>query len=323
LVGIALAGSGSGGQNTAALGQAILMGTTGASIQAMLANSRADEMEADSKGRNYMIKAGYNPRDMYGAFKIMNEQSYQLTGNIPGYLSTHPGLSSRLASTFADQAAAPKADFDPGYQAVKDRVLALTAQPSRAKTIFLKRLAADPNDASALHALGLMAVGEMSYSGAESLFNKAIALSPENGEYLSDFGELELKRRRPKEAAAHFEAARKSGLKNLQTTVGLARAYELSDRIKEATALYDQVAKANDDSYPAALELAGRFFGQHGQLAKGHFLLASFFASTGQLKDAIFHCKASLTEPDGHLYRTRCEQKQRDLEALMEQMGKN
>ncbi|MDR2443622.1 MAG: M48 family metalloprotease, partial [Deltaproteobacteria bacterium] len=58
IAGIALAASGGGGQNTAALGQALMIGSTGATIQAMLANSRADETEADSKGRNYMLKAG-------------------------------------------------------------------------------------------------------------------------------------------------------------------------------------------------------------------------------------------------------------------------
>ncbi|MDR1487314.1 MAG: M48 family metalloprotease [Deltaproteobacteria bacterium] len=319
LVGIALSTSGgSGGQNTAALGQAILMGTTGASIQAMLANSRADETEADTKGRNYMIKAGYNPRDMYGAFKIMNEQSYPFTANIPGYLSTHPGLAARLASSFADQQAAPAAPFDASYQHIKDRVLALTAQPNRAMTLFAKRLAENPNDDSALHALGLIAMREMSYSQAEDFFKKALSLSATSAEYLSDFGELDLKRRRPEEAAAHFQAARKNGLTNMQTAVGLARSYELIGRIKDASDLYEQIAKSPSAAYPVALELAGRFFGQHGQLAKGHFLLATFFEATGKPKDAIFHCQAAVKDPQGYNYRKKCEQKERDLTALNE-----
>ncbi|MDR1546380.1 MAG: M48 family metalloprotease [Deltaproteobacteria bacterium] len=312
LAGVLLASSGSGGQNTGALGQALLIGTTGATIQAMLANSRADETEADAKGRAYMIKAGYNPRDMFGAFRIMNEKSYQLSGQLPGYLSTHPGLSSRLASTFADQAAAPPAPPDPKYQAVKDRVMALTAQPRRIRDVFGKRLAEDPDDASAHHALGLLAMREMSYAQAEKSFNRAVELQPNRGEYLSDLGELALKRRKPQEAVKSFEAARRGGELGLQTTLGLARAYELTNRKKEAAPLYDEAAAEAGDFSPRALELAGRFFGQNGQLAKGHFLLADYFIASGQAKDAAFHCRTAQQSPGGAGYKTLCEQKLRD-----------
>ncbi|MDR1049818.1 MAG: M48 family metalloprotease [Deltaproteobacteria bacterium] len=323
LAGIALAGTGGGGQNTAALGQALMIGGTGATIQAMLANSRADETEADSKGRNYMIAAGYNPRDMYGAFKVMNDSSYQISGKIPGYLSTHPGLSSRLASTFADQAAAAPAPADEAYLAVRDRVIALTALSSRAKRTFSQRLSENPGDASAIHGLGLVAARELSYAQAATLFQKALALSPDNGEYLADLGELELKRRRPDDAARHFEEAQKHGFKNVHATLGLARAYELSGRGGDASRLYEQASRNADDYYPSALEQAGRFFGQNGQLAKGHFLLSTYYEATGKPKDSIFHCKAAMDSPGGLNYRVRCDDRTRAMEALMENLKKS
>ncbi|MDR1110077.1 MAG: M48 family metalloprotease [Deltaproteobacteria bacterium] len=322
LAGIALAGAGGGGQNTAALGQALMIGTTGASIQAMLANSRADETEADSRGRSYLIKAGYSPRDMFGAFKVMNEQSYQLTGSVPGYLSTHPGLTSRLASTFADQASAPPAPRDEAYLAIRDRVLALTALTSRARKIFSKRLSENPSDASALHGLGLVALREMDYSLAQELMDKAVALAPGSGEYQTDLGELALKRRQPEAAARHFEAARQKGHDSVQTALGLARAYELSGRTKDASRLYELAAGGAGDYFPAALEQAGLFFGQNGQLAKGHFLLSSFYEATGRPKDSIFHCKAALDSPGGGNYQGRCDRRTRDLEEFMENSRK-
>jgi predicted Zn-dependent protease len=318
LAGVALAGAGGGGQNTAALGQALMIGSTAASIQAMLANSRADDTEADSKGRGYLIKAGYKARDMYGAFKIMNEQSYQLSGNIPGYLSTHPGLSSRLASTFADQAASDPAPKDTAYLAIRDRVLALTSLTTRAEKIFTKRLSEDPNDASALHGLGLLAYRELNYTRAQDLMTKALTQSPNNGEYLTDLGSLALKRNKPDEAIRHFEAARQNGYRNIQTIVGLARAYELVGRGSEASKLYDQASNDINDFYPEALEKAGLFFGQNGQLAKGHFLLSTFYEATGRPKDSIFHCKAALEAPGGHGYQNKCDTRTRNLEELME-----
>jgi predicted Zn-dependent protease len=248
----------------------------------------------------------------------MNEQSYQLTGSLPGYLSTHPGLTSRLASTFADQAAAPPAPTDPAYLAIRDRVLALTALTSRANKIFTKRLSENPSDASALHGLGLVALREMNYALAQELLDKAAALAPESGEYQTDLGELALKRRQPETAARHFEAARRKGHSNAQTALGLARAYELSGRPKDASRLYEQASNGASDFFPAALEQAGLFFGQNGQLAKGHFLLSSFYEATGRPKDSIFHCKAALEAPGGANYRSKCDRRTRDMEEFME-----
>ena len=321
IAGVALASSGGGGQNTAALGEALIFGSPGATVQKMLAHSRADETEADSKGRDYMIKAGYNPRDMYGAFKIMHNNSYQLSNKIPGYLSTHPGLSARLASTFADQAAAPKAEPDPVFQGIKDRTMALTGSPARARTLFNRRIEADPNDASALNGLGLLAAREMNYPQAEKLLTKAAELKPGEARFLTDLGDLALSMRKPEEAVRRYEQARKLGGENLLATLGLARAFELTGRVKEAATLYDKAVTEAGDDYPPALEMAGRFYGQYGQAAKGHFVLSSYFAQTGRFTDSLFHCGAALDSPNGMSYKARCDQRGRDLEDVMKAVG--
>ncbi|MDR1578029.1 MAG: M48 family metalloprotease [Deltaproteobacteria bacterium] len=317
LAGALLAGGG-GGQNTGALGQALMLGSVGASIQAMLANSRADETEADRKGRSYMIKAGYNPRDMYGAFKIMNERSYHFSSAIPNYLRTHPGLAARMASTFGDQADQAPSPPDPGYEAIKDRVLALSAQPRRARSVFQKRLEQNPNDASALHGLAMIAAREQSLTQANELLEKALKLSPANAEYLADMGDLSLRRRKTQDAVTYYEKSRNLN-KGLLSTLGLARAFELLGKNKEAANFYDQAVDMAEDDYPEALELAGRFFGQIGEMAKGHYLLSRYFGNVGQLKQAIFHCKTTINDPAGGRYKRTCEQYIRDYEEIMKE----
>ncbi|MDR1608539.1 MAG: M48 family metalloprotease [Deltaproteobacteria bacterium] len=316
LAGALLAGGGGGGQNTAALGQALMLGSVGASIQAMLANSRADETEADRKGRQYMVKAGYNPRDMYGAFKIMNEMSYHISSETPNYLRTHPGLTARMASTFGDQANQAPSPPDPAYEAIRDRVLALSAQPRRARSVFQKRLEKNPNDASAIHGLAMLAAREQSFAQANDLLEKANKLAPNNADYLSDLGDLALRRRKIPEAITFYEKSRSLN-KGLSATLGLARALELSGKNKEASPYYDEAVNMSGDDYPEALELAGRFFGQTGQMGKGHYLLSRYFGNIGQLKQAIFHCKATIQDPAGGRYRKDCEQNIRDYEELM------
>jgi predicted Zn-dependent protease len=273
-----------GGGSAAALGQALVTGGIGAGVQGLLANSREDEAEADAKGRDYLIKAGYQPRDMYGAFKIMLDKTYQLSPDMPTYLTTHPALTSRLASTFSDAAQTPSALSDPRYLAFRDRVLAGCGELQRAQSIFNRRLNADPKDHSAIHGLGIVAQRRQNLSQADQLMRQALALSPGNQVYLADLGDLALKRHKPAEAKSYYEKA-----DNRLAVLGLARASELLGERIRAAALYDKAINMDSEDYLPALELAGRFFGQIGQMDKGHYYLGRFFAGSGQVDQAIFH----------------------------------
>ncbi|UQZ91083.1 hypothetical protein C4J81_18400 [Deltaproteobacteria bacterium Smac51] len=301
-----------GGGSAAALGQAAIMGGTGATVQAMLANSRDDESEADAKGRQYLTRAGYNPRDMYGAFRIMADRSFQVSAKIPTYMSTHPALTSRLATTFQDYANMAPSPPDARYKAFSDRILALSGEPRRVKTILNKRLAANKEDHSALHGLGLLAEREQNLTKADELMDMALALSPGNKEYLADLGDLNLKRRQVADAKTYFE---KAGQDNRQAVLGLARASELLGDKKRAGTLYDQAIGMEPEAYPEALELAGRFFGQNGQLGKGHYYTALYFASMGNIDKAIFHLKEVGRQPNAGKYKNLAAT---DLAALEE-----
>jgi predicted Zn-dependent protease len=306
-----------GGGSGAALGQALMLGSSGAAMQSMLANSRADESEADRKGRQYMIKAGYNPRDMYGAFRIMNDKSFSLSSKIPTYMSTHPGIPSRLASTFADQQEAPPAPPDPIYMAMRDRVMAITGDPARVRSVMNTRLKDNPRDASALHALGVLAQRSKNLTQADKFYTQALEISPGNGEYLSDAGDLAYERRKPDEAVKLYSEARRRGDSTPQTILGLARAYEMLGREAEAARAYDQAVEAAGTLYPRALEMAGLYFSRKGDAVKGHWLLGEYFNQTGDVKDASFHYGEVAKLPGGARYKSRAEQHVRDLEEIL------
>jgi hypothetical protein len=67
--------------------------------------------------------------------------------------------------------------------------------------------------------------------------------------------------------------------------------------------------------------MAGRYFGQHGQPGKGHYVLSTYYTATGRFSDALFHCGAALNSPDGMGYKSRCDQRGRDLEDVMKALG--
>jgi predicted Zn-dependent protease len=186
--------------------------------------------------------------------------------------------------------------------------------------MFNRRLSQNPDDASAINGLGLLAVREVSYQQAEKYLSKAVELKPDNPMYLTDLGELALKMRDPEKAAQRFERARRAG-DNLLATLGLARAYELGGRTKEAAPLYDKAVGMAGEDYPPALEMAGRFFGQVGQTAKGHYVLSTYYVLNGRFTDALFHCGEAQRSPGGATYKGRCDQRGRDLEEVMKAVG--
>jgi tetratricopeptide (TPR) repeat protein len=214
----------------------------------------------------------------------MLDKTYQMSPDLPTYLTTHPALTSRLAAFFSDAAQAPPASPDPRYLAFRDRVLAGCGDLNLAQSVFSRRLHADPKDHGALHGLGLLAQRRQDLSRADQLMRQALALAPGHQDYLADLGDLALKRHQPAEAKGYYEKAN-----NRLAVLGLARASELlGDRTRAAT-LYDKAISMESADYLPALELAGRFFGQIGQKDKGHFYLGRFFAGSGQIDKAVFH----------------------------------
>lgn len=310
LVGVLVA---SQGGNAGALGQAVMTLGTGFSIQAMLTNSREDEAEADAKGLKYLTKAGYDPKDMYGAFRIMADKTYQVSPSIPTYLSTHPALTSRLATSFKDNEKTKSTRVDGRYLAFRDRILALTGNEQRAQNIFSKRLNANKKDHSALHGLGLLAARQQNLGQADKFMTQALNLAPNNREYLADLGDLALRRRKPDEAKVYFERA---GQESRQTVLGLARASELLGDKKKAATYYDRAVNMDRNPYPEALELAGRFFGQNGQKGKGHYYLARYFSSKGDLPKAIFHYKETAKQADAGQYKNIAQREADMLEDI-------
>ncbi len=65
----------------------------------MLKYSRDNENEADRLGMNYLVGAGYPAQGLRESFVKLQKLSWLGGGNtIPTYLSTHPGISERIAN---------------------------------------------------------------------------------------------------------------------------------------------------------------------------------------------------------------------------------
>lgn len=60
----------------------------------LLTNGRGDELESDDLGVRFMIKAGYDPREMIGVMRILKNAAGP--NRVPEFKSTHPDPENRI-----------------------------------------------------------------------------------------------------------------------------------------------------------------------------------------------------------------------------------
>jgi hypothetical protein len=126
------------------LGQ-VITAIGGAGANALfLKFGRTAETEADLQGARIMAEAGYDPRDMAGFFKTLEEQDGERG---PEFLSDHPDPGNRVAAINKSipslpVSANPTRDSD-GFQRVKARVTGAALSASREPSRLGPR---DPND---------------------------------------------------------------------------------------------------------------------------------------------------------------------------------
>ncbi|WP_291321685.1 M48 family metalloprotease [Desulfonatronospira sp.] len=77
-------------------GQTLAVGSIAGAQSAFLSYSREDEREADHIGMNYLIQAGYNPEGAVSALQKIRRLQFFAGGDIPSYMSTHPGVDERI-----------------------------------------------------------------------------------------------------------------------------------------------------------------------------------------------------------------------------------
>ena len=72
------------------------MGSVVSSIgqNTLLTNGRDDELESDDLGVRFMIKAGYNPKEMIGVMEILKAAAGP--NRVPEFQSTHPDPENRI-----------------------------------------------------------------------------------------------------------------------------------------------------------------------------------------------------------------------------------
>ncbi len=196
-------------------GQAALMAVQGASAQAQINFTRANEQEADRIGIQLLARSGFNPRGMTGFFRKL-QQSSRFSAQAPEFLRTHPLTTRRIADAAARAAAYSGTgpyNESMSFDLVRAKLVARThANPREAVAFFSRRVAGalheESRDADRYgYIIALTEDGQ--YALAREQARRLLAKDPENVTYLLAAADIELRQGNYDAAFSIFSKAEK------------------------------------------------------------------------------------------------------------------
>lgn len=280
-----------------ALAQPLLVGSMAVSASAMLKYSRDFEREADSLGFKWLMKAGYNPRDMMSIFSKMGRQRWFEGGEIPVYLSTHPDVDSRLVDLSHQlshyQDSLPVGNNSPDYQFFSIRVEAMCGNPHQ----FYRRMTQDsvrePQNPAFSYGRAL-ALSRLEHSEeAIAAFKEALKLSPGNYLIQRDLAIHYFNRNRYLEAQQLLNELSQRNPQDDVILYYLGRIYQERRQTNQALPLFEKVHQLNPTFSEVYYNL-GMLYGEKGQLGLAHYYLGFHSLKVKALPTALFHFHKSL-----------------------------
>lgn len=280
-----------------ALAQPLLVGSMAGGASAMLKYSRDFEREADSLGFKWMLKAGYNPRDMISIFRKMGKQRWFEGGEIPVYLSTHPDVDSRLVELTnqfnRNQDSIPPGLNSPDYQYFAIRVDAACGNPHQLLRRETQDSVRDPKN-PAFHYGKALALAKLEQTDqAIGEFNEALKLSPGNSLVQRDLAIFYFNRNRYPESQKLLEELSQRTPQDDVILYYLGRIYQERKQTDRALPLFEKVHQLNP-TYSEVYYNLGTLYGEKGQLGPAHYYLGFHSLKAKAYPTALFHFRKAL-----------------------------
>jgi predicted Zn-dependent protease len=276
----------------------LMVGSMAANQTAMLKYSREMEQEADSLGFKWMLKAGYDPRDILSIFKKLNRQRWFEGGKIPLYLSTHPDNDSRIVDLGHQIEAQPRtlvrqAD-NPDFHFFSLKLEAIYGNPHQLLRRTTRDIQREPNSAAAFYGQALALARLERSSEATAAFQQALRLAPGNILIQRDLAAFNFYLGRHQEAQQVLESLSRQNPRDEVALFYLGRICQERHQVDQALALMEKVHNLNPALIDVYLNL-GTLYGEKGNMGLAHYYLGFHSLKAKAYPTALFHFKKALT----------------------------
>jgi predicted Zn-dependent protease len=294
--------------------------TTGAMAMAqslMLKYTRENEVEADQKGMKYLTDAGYDSRAMVVFLKKIYRWQRFTSPDVPTYLSTHPGIDSRIAYLSDTFLTAPKSLTPhpaPAGDLKKLQIRLFLNEKGGAEGInkFSSLLREKPGDPNSLYGLGVSYAMVGRSNEAITALSKALQATPGDGYIMRELGIAYFQAQEVDKALDVLQAASGAFPHDTNLLYYRAQGYQVKGQWDQALSFYQRVLERD----PQRVEIhhnLGVVYDKKGLLGPAHEHFGIYFKEKGERETALFHFRKALEH-------TRDWKKGRQLEKLIQEM---
>ena len=290
------------------LAQPLLVSSMAAGESAMLKYSRDNEGEADSLGFKWMVKAGYNPRDMVTIFSKMNKQRWLEGGKVPIYLSTHPDVDNRIVELSHQlaihQKELPPERNNPDFEYFTIKLESICGNPNQLLRRMTQEGLRETHNPAFQYGRALALSKLERHDEALAAFQQALRLAPDNRLIKRDLAIFYFNRNQYPEALQRLNELSQRYPQDDVILYYLGRIYQESKKRDQALPLFEKVHKLN----PAFSEVyynLGTLYGEKGQTGLAHYYLGFHSLKVKALPTAMFHFQKALKNlsPNDSHYR--------------------
>jgi beta-barrel assembly-enhancing protease len=280
-----------------ALAQPLLMGAMGAGESAMLKYSRDNEAEADATGFKWMVKAGYNPRDMVSMFSKMNKQRWYEGGKVPIYLRTHPYTDDRIVELShqlaTHQSELPPERDHPDFQYFQIKLESICGNPNQLVRRMTQEAIRDPKNAAFPYGKALALARLEKHEEALAAFKQALQIAPDNQLINRDVAIFYFHMNRYADAQPILQRLSQRYPQDDVVLYYLGRVCQERKQTDQALPLFEKVHKLNPTFSEVYYNL-GILYGEKGQLGLAHYYLGFHSLRVKALPTALFHFQKAL-----------------------------
>ena len=277
-------------ENSGDAGAAVMAGTMAASQTAMLEYSRDDEREADNGGMQYLAEAGYPPAGMIGAFEKIKAKQFLTGSGAPEYLSTHPGVDSRIEEMRNQLKRLPpdvQARQNDDTQFKRVQTLIRAWQLSADSALDYYNTLTDPDCMDTLgRAIALSRLQRV--NEAQEAFSKAMACAPGDPLVARETGRFQYQTGNFKAAAMNLQRAVIQNPRDDMALFFYARLLGDTGQPDQAAKYYEQILKRLPEESDVHF-FYGRLLGQKQKLFEAHLHLAYSAFYGHDKKQVEFH----------------------------------
>ena len=284
------------------------MGSMAAGESAMLKYSRDFEAQADSTGFKWMVKAGYNPRDMVTIFSKMNKQRWLEGGKVPIYLSTHPDVDNRIVELSHQlaihQKELPPERNNPDFEYFTIKLESICGNPNQLLRRMTQEGLRETHNPAFQYGRALALSKLERHDEALAAFQQALRLAPDNRLIKRDLAIFYFNHNQYPEALQKLNELSQRYPQDDVILYYLGRIYQESKKRDQALPLFEKVHKLN----PAFSEVyynLGTLYGEKGQMGLAHYYLGFHSLKVKALPTAMFHFQKALKNlsPNDSHYR--------------------